>query len=225
MRIMSLLFACLLAPLLAVPARAAEKPFLLDQIWLQAPTQFRASEKVKILADVSPRFGFKDVGLNQFLVRTAIQYQPRKTVSYALGFDTVDNYLPTRSHENRLWQQLQLQRRYQQLTISARWRLEERYFVGTPGVSLRQRMMLKASRQLGKSRFSLVGSDELFVTMNNMVDGPVAGIDRNRLFAGVAVAIDRRRTVEAGYRLEYINKTDADDETRRQLVVQLASNF
>jgi hypothetical protein len=221
---MSLLFACLLASSLATQARAAE-PFLLDQVWLQAPTQFRVSEKVKILADVSPRFGFKDVGLNQFLVRTGLQYQPRKSVSYAIGFDTVDNYLPTRSHENRLWQQLQLQRRYRQLTLSARWRLEERYFTDKPGLSLRPRIMLKASHQLGKSRFSLVGSNELFLTINNMADGPAPGVDRNRLFAGLAIAVDRKRSLEAGYRVEYINKTDVDDETRRQLVVQLASNF
>jgi len=224
MRVMSFLFACLVAPMLMAPARAAE-PFLLDQIWLQAPTQFRVSERVKILADVSPRFGFKDKGLNQFLVRTGIQYQPKRVFNYALGFDTVDNYTPKRSHENRLWQQVQLHRHCRQLTISARWRLEERYFAGTPGVSLRPRLMLKASRQLGNSRFSLVGSDELFVTMNTMSGGPVAGIDRNRLFAGMSMALDRKRTLEAGYRLEYINKTDVDDETRRQLVVQLASNF
>src|SRR4030095_6497834 len=142
MRIMSLVLACLFAPLWPVSARAAE-PFLLDQIWLQAPTQFRVSEKVKILADVSPRFGFKDVGLNQFLVRTGIQCQPRKSFSSAVGFDTVDNYLPTRGHENRLWQQLQLQRRCRKLALSARWRLEERYFADKPGVSLRPRIMLK----------------------------------------------------------------------------------
>ncbi len=223
MRAKSLLFACLLTPLLAAPARAAW-PDMLDQIWLQAPTQIKVSEKVKVLADVSPRMAVNGV-LNQFLIRTGIQYQPKKSVSVALGFDTVDNFTPSRGHENRLWQQLQLQRRYRNLTLSARLRLEERYFADKPGYSLRPRMMLRASHQLGKSRFSLVGSDELFLTMNDMPDGPAPGVDRNRLFAGMAYAIDRKRSLEAGYRVEYINRTDVDDEKRRQLVVQLASNF
>jgi hypothetical protein len=85
--------------------------------------------------------------------------------------------------------------------------------------------MLKVSKRIRQSKFSLVGYDELFVTLNTIRDGPSRGIDRNRVFAGLSYALSRRQSVECGYRVEYINRTDQDDERRRQLVVQLSSSL
>lgn len=197
----------------------------LEQIWLHAPTQVRVSEKTRLIADMSPRFGMEDPGVDQLLVRSGIQHQIRKNLQATLGFDTVDNYTPTRNHENRLWQQLHASTNLKEYTLSARLRVEERHFSGKEGESIRARLMLKSAQKIGASPFSVVYYDELFVTMNTMPDGPVRGIDRNRLFGGIGYAIDRHKSVEAGYRVEYINKTDIDDETRRQLVVQLCSTF
>lgn len=206
------------------PAANAEIPGL-EQIWLHAPTQVAVSRKCKLLMDASPRIGTDDTGINQFLLRSVIQHQTTKNLQTALGFDSVDNYYPKRFHENRLWQQIQNQRKMHCFTVTSRMRLEERYFSNAEGASCRLRMMLKANQKLGSSPYSIVVSDEIFFTLNTIPDGPVAGLDRNRLFYGVGYAIDRVRTLEAGYRIEYINKTDADDEQRRQLVVQLNSAF
>jgi len=197
----------------------------LEQIWLHVPTQYKVTEKVSLIGDLSPRFGTDEGGLDQFICRSGIQRKFGKNWTGALGFDSVDNYHPTRNHENRLWQQIQAQTKMRSYTVSARFRLEERSFSGKPGDSIRARMMLKSSQRIGASRVSVVYSDELFLTLNTMPDGPVSGVDRNRLFGGLGYAIDRNKTLEAGYRVEYINKTDVDDETRRQFVVQLASMF
>jgi hypothetical protein len=207
----------------AVPANA-DIPGL-EQIWLHAPTQVAVSKRCKLIADASPRMGADDSGTNQFLLRSAIQHQTVKNLQTSLGFDSVENYVPKRNHENRLWQQLQTQRKLHCFTVTSRMRLEERQFSDLEGTSLRLRMMLKSNQKLGSSPYSIVVSDEIFFTLNTIPDGPVTGIDRNRLFAGLGYSIDRSRTLEAGYRIEYINKTDVDDEQRRQLVVQLNSTF
>ncbi|MBX9666937.1 MAG: DUF2490 domain-containing protein [Candidatus Obscuribacterales bacterium] len=183
------------------------------------------SEKTRLIADMSPRFGVEDPGVDQFLVRSGIQHQMRKNLQGTLGFDSVDNYSPTRNHENRLWQQLHATASVKSYTLSARLRIEERHFSGKQGESIRGRLMFKSSQKIGTTPFSVVYYDELFITMNTMPDGPVRGLDRNRLFGGIGYAIDRQKSIEAGYRVEYINKTDTDDETRRQLVMQLCSTF
>lgn len=197
----------------------------LEQIWLHVPTQVRVSDKTRLIADMSPRLGVEDPGVDQFLVRSCVQHQIRKNLQGTLGFDTVDNYSPTRNHENRLWQQLHATTNLKDYTLSARLRVEERHFSGKEGQSIRARLMLKSAQKIGTSPFSVVYYDELFVTMNTMPDGPVQGIDRNRFFGGIGYSFDRQKSIEAGYRVEYINKTDIDDETRRQLVVQLCSTF
>ncbi|MBX3135718.1 DUF2490 domain-containing protein [Candidatus Obscuribacterales bacterium] len=214
----------ILTGLIATASPAVAVPGL-EQIWLHAPTQYKVTEKTSLIGDLSPRFGTDDGQLDQMILRTGVQRKLTRNVSGTLGFDSVDNYDPSRNHENRIWQQIQAQHRIKSYTFTSRIRMEERHWNGTPGSSVRWRMMMKSAQKIGASRFSVIYSDELFLTLNTMPDGPVAGVDRNRLFAGMGYAIDRNKNLEAGYRVEYINKTDTDDETRRQIVVQMASMF
>lgn len=197
----------------------------LEQIWLHAPTQYTITEKFSVMSDASPRFGTEEGGVDQFLLRSGLQYKLGRDWTGTLGFDTVDNYNPSRNHENRLWQQLQCQRRIRGHTFTARLRVEERHFTGKDGDSIRARMMLRANQKIGTSKFSVIYFDELFLTLNTMPDGPAAGVDRNRIFGGLGYAVSRTKTIEAGYRVEYINRTDIDDEKRRQLVVTCSSQF
>lgn len=196
----------------------------LEQIWFHVPTQYRISEKTSLIGDISPRLS-ADGGIDQNIVRSGIQRKLTRNLNGTLGFDVVDNFTPTRNHENRLWQQLQLQKKKGSYTLSGRLRVEERHFTGKDGESIRARLMLKSSQRIQATKFSVVYYDELFLTLNTIPGGPVQGVDRNRLFGGIGYAIDRNKTLECGYRVEYINKTDVDDETRRQVVIQLASLF
>ena len=196
----------------------------LEQVWFHVPTQYKISEKTSLIGDISPRLS-ADGGVDQNIVRSGIQRKLTRNLNGTLGFDVVDNFTPTRNHENRLWQQLQLQRKKGSYTLSARLRVEERHFTGKDGESIRARLMLKSSQRIQATKFSVVYYDELFLTLNTIPGGPVQGVDRNRLFGGIGYSIDRNKTLECGYRVEYINKTDVDDETRRQIVIQLASLF
>lgn len=85
--------------------------------------------------------------------------------------------------------------------------------------------MLRGTQKIGNSKWAVICYDELFVTLNSINNGPAAGIDRNRLFFGINRILSRSRSIEAGYRIEYINKTDVDNESRRQLILQLNSTF
>lgn len=220
-----ILVLMVLSGLMVVTALPAVAVPGLEQIWLHAPTQYKVTEKTSLIGDLSPRIGTDDGQLDQIILRTGVQRKLTRNLSGTLGFDSVDNFDPSRNHENRIWQQLQTQHRFKSYTLTSRLRMEERHWNGKPGNSVRWRMMMKSAQRIGASRFSVIYSDELFLTLNTMPDGPVAGVDRNRLFAGMGYAIDRNKNLEAGYRIEYINKTDTDDETRRQLVVQMASLF
>jgi hypothetical protein len=214
-----LLIAFILGLSLAPSAMAATG---LEQIWLHVPAQYKITEKTSLIGDISPRIS-ADGGVDQSLIRSGIQRKLSKNLTGTVGFDTVDNYQPSRNHENRLWQQLQFQKKKRSYTLTGRLRIEQRHFVGNQGDSIRARLMLKSSQRISATKFSVVYYDELFLTLNTLPDGPVQGVDRNRLFGGIGYAINRNQTLECGYRVEYINRTDVDDETRRQVVIQLAS--
>ena len=72
----------------------------------------------------------------------------------------------------------------------------------------------------------LVAYDELFVNVNSLRGGPEAGIDQNRLFAGIGRQINEKMRAEIGYQLQYINRSDPfDDRGKHVLLTQVFLNF
>ncbi len=65
--------------------------------------------------------------------------------------------------------------------------------------------MLKLSYPL-TYKWSLIGSDELFVNLNTVDWGPVAGFDQNRVFVGFGYTFDSTFRTEIGYMNQYINR-------------------
>jgi len=60
----------------------------------------------------------------------------------------------------------------------------------------------------------------LFINLNSVKNGPQAGIDQNRIFAGVGVRPLKRTRVEAGYQYQWINRTDQFDQGNHAILVQ-----
>ncbi len=127
-------------------------------------------------------------------------------VGYAFQHSN-DPYSKTPVNENRAWEQYTYSTPTFMGGFSARSRLEQRTVNISEGrnVGVRFRQQLKLSYPLD-DKWSLVGSDEIFVNANTPGWGPVAGLDQNRVFVGVGYKFDKVWRTEVGYMNQYINR-------------------
>lgn len=195
------------------------------QLFMEAPTQFRLRDKWRLFVEPSPRVGGDHFRLNQMLFRSGIVYQPTNWFAARGTYDAFFNYEPSFFYEQRLAQQLFFLKRLQPVWVSSRTRLEERLIERVQGASIRLRQQLSLEYPIRATPWALLLYDELFCTLNKTSNGPARGFDRNRIFAGVNRRLAPTITLQIGYRLEYINHTDTDDEGRNQLLVNLTSIF
>jgi hypothetical protein len=102
------------------------------------------------------------------------------------------------TNENRAWEQYTYSTPTDLGNFQSRSRLEQRTVnIGT-GTGVRLREMLKLSYPLNE-KWSLIGSDEIFLNLNTVDWGPVAGLDQNRVFVGVGYKFDPVFRTEIGY--------------------------
>ncbi len=193
-------------------------------VYLDAPL---VNPKVRLYAEANPRLADGINGINQLLLRSALGYKIRKNIAFYQGYAYVSNFLPTYVYENRIYQQLGMGNVIRKrLQVFQRFRSEQRMFQTRSGVSNRLRYMLRLAYPIRNTYFYLVASDELFVNVNSLKGGPVAGIDQNRLYAGLGRQINKNMRAEVGYQLQYINRDDPfDDRAKHALMTQVFLNF
>lgn len=182
--------------------------YLQDDLGLWAPIylQLPITEKVKGSFEVNPRIQKNITHISQLLVRPSVGYQLNKNLSLWQGYCWTTNYIPRFTREQRIWQQILHEKTFPRFTLINRLRLEERFLQDVEGLSLRGRYFLKGIYPIGKSKvWGLVLADELFVNLVSHFQGPQAGVDQNRLFAGISRKISENVRVETGYQLQYIN--------------------
>lgn len=173
------------------------------------------------------RFGNDSSSLSQGMVRPGLGYALNSNASLWLGYayaPTMEPFTTDSFNEQRLWQQFLWSDKASIGNYSSRTRFEER-FIGQPDTAYRFRQMFKLAYPLPFAQdFSLVGWDEVFVNLNNT--GTVhAGLDQNRLFAGLGYNFDEHIRTELGYMNQYIQKSEAADRISHILSLSLFLNY
>jgi hypothetical protein len=154
----------------------------------------------------------------QGLFRTAIQYKPNSNVAVAAGYTQAETFpygdYPIASNgtfpEHRLFQQVLLRQSFSKLSISHRFRIEQRFIgrvkAGTDReiekwlFSNRFRYMLKLQYPFNKNFYGWCG-DELIVSAGKNVGVNI--FDQNRMHLNLGYKINSKISVELGY----INQT------------------
>lgn len=203
------------------------------QAWQVVTLQTKTGPGKRILGylEVQPRTGNLDSSdtrtsdFSALIIRPAIGYQVNKHVSLWQGYAWAPQFLPFSRHENRLFQQMLIENKLKKITLVNRTRLEQRWLEGADRTSVRLRHMLRAAYPLGKNqKWSLVGSNELFVNLNSVEGGPQGGVDQNRVFLGLHRKFNKHVNAEAGYLNQYINAKDPIAD-RMNHVILLTVNF
>jgi Protein of unknown function (DUF2490) len=154
----------------------------------------------------------------QGLFRTAIQYKPNSNVALAVGYAQAETFAygdyPIANNgtfpEHRLFEQVLLKQSLSRLSISHRFRIEQRFIgrvkAGTDRdiekwiFSNRFRYLLKLQYPLSKNFYGWCG-DELLISAGKNVGVNI--FDQNRIHLNLGYKINSKIAVELGY----INQT------------------
>jgi hypothetical protein len=189
--------------LFGMPARLMAE----GQIRATASLAASLASRWHVTVEVQPRWERDVSEYTQTVVRAEAGYQMPRAIFLWGGVEHHEPSSPTALREDRLWQAVTWTSHAGHWTFGHRARLEERWLALVPSVVLRGRYQLRTARPLGPhSPWGVIGVAELYVTLRGARPGPVQGIDRGRLAAGLSRRVSPRLTVETGYACEYINR-------------------
>lgn len=199
---MSRLLLCLFALFLPAAALAQEED---QELWLTGAASVPLGEDTKFEFDTVSRFGNDPGGLYEIEINTLIAHEVTKGVTIGGGYVRNINYsrgTVTRT-EDRLRVQIGLSDTVGAVKLSGRVRLENRWRSDGDDTGYRLRPQIKATLPLGDSDFSLVGSHESLIPLNDTDWGEEAGYDRMRNMVGVNWKASKLVSIETGYLNQY----------------------
>lgn len=219
----------LIAALFALTANAAHAEVDNDnRIWLN----FNAQGKLPVgtlnwYAELQSRWRENGQDFDQLLIRPAVFYKLSERSGLWLGYANVQTRTAQSGtrEEHRIWEQFSYTFKLGPATLQSRTRLEQRALDSGDDIGHRIRQMFRVTMPLEQSpKFSLVGSNEVFVNLNDTDWGMRSGFDQNRLFFGVGYSFTSNFRLEAGYLNQYVD-TATVDRRNHVLSTTLSFNF
>lgn len=186
------------------------------QLWSLNVVQGSFGSRGRWYAEVQPRVTDDVSRRGQLLLRPAIGLRLSSRVEALVGYAYVrtDALEAPTVKEHRLWQQLQWTAldRPGGLRITGRSRLEQRVVEGDLDLGWRLRQQLRAQHPLARGRGApaAVLWTEPFLQLDDTRWGARSGIDQWRTFAGVAIPVGRRLTLEPGYMQQRVAQPGRD---------------
>jgi len=198
----------------AVPAHAEEG------LWLQAVAQGPVSGKLVTWLEVQQRYS---ASTDITILRPAIGVQLSPKVQLLAGYQYQLNDREDRPdiREHRLWQQalIRLAGKPGKAVLLSRTRLEQRFIENQGDDTMRVRQFVRGQVWLDE-RWSLIGTGEGFIGLEDTSWGQREGLEQTRLFAGAGYAITPRLTLEAGLQDQRLIR-EGPDRTNRTVNISL----
>jgi hypothetical protein len=223
-----LIFAVILNFLICAGASAQQTDF---QSWNTINTNYHLNEKWLITLETQARFVDDFEKLGSTLVRPALGYNLNEKLTVYLGYAWTPNYTNSEyeddfRNEHRVWQQVTYKQNFLGLDWQHRLRQEQRFIEHTDSTTAnRTRYALKGSYKFSESdNYGLTGSNEIFVNLNSVDQGPKAGFDRYRYFFGPFFEVGNAR-YELGYQGEFGKRFGDDDRVINALSLSATFNF
>lgn len=191
----------------------------IDTVTLQMPV----TEKLSVLME--GRNYVRDNWQNQLvlMLQPSLIYQVHPNVSVAQGYAKIFAFEPGVGSEQRLWQQVQINRVLgKEWGLSVRSRLEERFIEGVSGTGLRLREQIKLTRPLPfNKKYYVVLSNEAWINLNKQAPGTELGYQQNWAYIGLGRRFLGSSNVEVGYMPGYVYRKARPDQVNHILTVNL----
>lgn len=181
-----------------------------------------------LYVEAQNRLGQNFTGERRILLRPALVYKINKNVSLWMGYAWTPSFTNGNlQNESRLWQQVAFNKHLsEKLESFGYFRLEERFIEGAGATSMRNRLMAGLKYPILKSKtWKWVAFDEFFVNYYSVNDGPQAGFDQNRVFAGVEKTFNEHLSLTTGYLLDYVNVPNQPDQLLHSVRTHLNVNL
>lgn len=150
-------------------------------------------------AEVQTRATLNAPRFDRLILRPAVGIQVTPVVSLWIGYGWSPKFDASYREESFPWQQVLTEHHFGTASLLNRSRVEQRFISETSGPSYRLRHMVRAVIRFSEdSPWGVALFDEFFVTVNAVQNGPPAGFDQNRVFAGLNVKVDAWQ-FELGY--------------------------
>ena len=189
-------------------------------LWTAINLNAPITKKIESRFQFSPRWTDNITGFNQFILHALLGYKFNDHFSFFQGYAWSTTYIPGFKSEQRPYQELDFSHKLKKILFDHRIRFEERFLEDVDRVSLRFRYKITGTYPLGKSsKWSLVLFDELFLNLNSQAGGPFAGIDQNRIYAGLNRKLTEYLSTEFGYQLQHSHKPSLPTDTLNHFIV------
>jgi hypothetical protein len=221
-----------LATVLLACAAGAGTAYAQDdvQLWISANTAGPVHGPYRVSAEVHARW-MDDVQKYQ---RTVLRLQAGRAltphVTAWFGFEETWPVAHRTVRETRIWQQVIFVQPVGTWSFSHRARLEERFIDQSDGMVPRLRYSLRATRPFHpQSAWGSVVAAEIFFQLRSAYLSSQrfpAGLDRDRVQAGISRRLTRTLTIEPAYVLQFINAPQPSPDRREHLLqLQVAHRF
>ncbi|MEN9421340.1 MAG: hypothetical protein RLZZ107_814 [Bacteroidota bacterium] len=158
--------------------------------------------------------GFND--WQQSLARVGLDYKLNPNCTISGGYGWIISYpygsqpIAAQTHENRLWQQVNLKAQYGTIQIQHRYRLEQRFIDTIYRQRIRYRAqciipLQKAYLEQGKGLFMNV-NDEVFLGFGKGIGKNI--LDQNRFIAAVGYKFSPKVNIQMGYLNLFVIKSN-----------------
>lgn len=194
--------------------------------WLASFNTIKISPKKSIHLDVQIRSTDEIQQLRTFLFRPGINFHWKNNLTFTVGYAYISNKSTIGSvtdfvPEQRLWEQLLYTHKLKNISLTHRFRFEQRFLattstrsnsIETDGYVMSGRLRyfirniapLKKQTSFTKGMFAAL-QNEVFVNVIDKykVNGKV--FDQNRLYLAMGYRLNTRSDLEIGYMNQYIN--------------------
>lgn len=212
--------------------------------WAATFNNFKTGKKTSIHNDIQWRSSANIKHMQSFLFRTGFNVHLKKNLVVTAGYGfisnrrtvgTVHGYAP----EHRVWEQLIVSHKIKSVSVSHRFRVEQRFISQSKIVNndlehdgynyanrfryfFRNILPLKKQDQFQKGMYAAL-QNEVFLNFGNTSDVNGKIFDQNRFYIATGYRIGPRTDIEIGYMNQYVD--GRGDAFTNNHVMQLASYF
>ncbi|HEX7846525.1 MAG TPA: DUF2490 domain-containing protein [Chitinophagaceae bacterium] len=209
--------------------------------WLASFNTVKIGKKTSLHTDIQFRSSDDWEHSQTFLLRPGINFHLNKKLTLTAGYAYIHNrrtisgttdYLP----EHRLWEQLLINHKWKNISVSHRFRLEQRFIprvivqpdeLNVDGFVMMNRFRyfirniipFKSQPTFSKGMFGAL-QNEVFVNVTGKRKTNGEFFDQNRLYIATGYRISPKADIEVGYMYQYVNGSGS--QFSRIHILQLA---
>lgn len=199
-----------------------------NNLWINANTSGKLTEKVLAYAEIQPRLVDDSSQLGAAMYRVALGYAMTDKWSLWAGYGLIHFNYPDHFLENRTYLQSTYNFNYDKWSVSNRSRFEFRRLEDRAETALRLRHQIRSLYEIHEAnKIFFVLWDELFYHLNTVPGTNHKGFDQNRIFGGVGHKFGEKLNhfFEVGYLNQYIVRFEKANVTNDILALQYIYNF